>query len=231
MLIMAERIRDCCGEKQLEQEVFLNISEASRILGVSEAALRQWTDERKIKAFITPGGHRRYSRADLKKFVTAHPKMLGVRDLVSEIGETVELHREIARNSLNSAPWYNKLSQESQDHFADMGRRLLSLIVKYISEPSKRDETMHLARQVGHDMGKTLAIHGLPLADSVEAFLVHREPVVNVATSMLKRRDAFTGRVVDAIPLAINVIDETLVSLVAAHQQHLIGTNSAKETR
>jgi len=214
----------------LEQEFFLNISEASRILGVSEAALRQWTDEGKIKAFITPGGHRRYSRANLNKFITAHPKMLGVKDLITEIEETVELHREIARKSLSSSSWYNKLSQESQDHFADMGRRLLSLIVKYISEPSKREETMHLARQVGHDMGETLAMHGLPLADSVEAFLIHREPVVNAATSLLKRRDAFTGRVVDAIPLAINVIDETLVSLVAAHQQYRSGTNSSKET-
>ena len=88
---------------------------------------------------------------------------------------------------------------------------------------------MHLARQVGHDMGETLAIHGLPLADSVEAFLMHREPVVNAATSLLKRRDAFTGRVVDAIPLAINVIDETLVSLVATHQQYRTEMNNTKE--
>jgi len=210
----------------LEQEVFLNISEASRILGVSEAALRQWTDEGKIKAFVTPGGHRRYSRADLRKFMSAHLRMLGVKDLVSEIEETVELHREIARKSLSSASWYHKLSQESQDHFADLGRRLLSLIVKYITEPSKREETIHLARQVGRDMGETLAIHKLPLTDSVEAFLMHREPVVNASTSLLKRRDAFTGRVVDAIPLAINVIDETLVSLVAAHQQYRNGMNS-----
>jgi len=204
----------------LEQETFLNISEASRTLGVSEASLRQWTDEGKIKAFITPGGHRRYSRADLREFISAHPKMLGVKDLVSEIEETVELHREIARKSLGSAPWYNKLSQESQDHFADLGRHLLSLIVKYITEPSKREETINLAKQVGNDMGEILALHGLPLADSVEAFLMHREPVLNASTSLLKRRGAFTGRVVDAIPLAIHVIDEALVALVTAHQQH-----------
>lgn len=214
----------------MEPEVFLNISEASRILGVSEAALRQWTDEGKIKAFVTPGGHRRYSRADLKKFMSAQPRMLGVKDLVSEIEETVELHREIARKSLSSAPWYLKLSQESQGHFADLGRRLLSLIVKYITEPSKREETIHLARQVGHDMGEILAVHRLPLTDSVEAFLMHREPVINASTNLLKRRDAFTGRVVDAIPLAIHVIDETLVSLVAAHQQYRSATNSTKET-
>ncbi len=213
----------------MEQEVFLNISEASRLIGVSEAALRQWTDEGKIKAFVTPGGHRRYSRADLKKFVSAHPRMLGVKDLVSELEENVEQHRAIARKSLSSAAWYNKFTQESQDYFADLGRRLLGLIVKYITEPSKREETMRLAQGVGHDMGETLAIHGLPLADSVEAFLMNREPVISASTNLLKKREAFTGRVVDAIPMVIHVIDEALVALVAAHQQCRNGVNNAKE--
>ncbi len=213
----------------LEQETFLNISEASRMIGVSEAALRQWTDEGKIKAFVTPGGHRRYSRTDLRKFVSVHPRMLGVKDLASELEETVELHRQIARKSLSSAMWYNRLTPESRAHFADLGRRLLTLIVKYITEPSKREETMRLARQVGQDMGRTLATHELPLADAVEAFLMHREPVLNASTHLLKRREAFTGRVVDAIPLAIHVIDESLVALVAVHQQYRNGTNKPEK--
>jgi excisionase family DNA binding protein len=215
----------------LEIEALLNISEASRLIGVSEAALRQWTDEGKIKAFITPGGHRRYSRAELKKFISAEPKMLGVKDLVSGLEETVELHRDIARRSLESAAWFEKLSREVQDRFADLGRNLLGLIIKYITEPARREETLAAARQVGREMGETLARHGLPLADSVEVFLMHREPVVSAATSLLKKREGFTGRVVDAIPLAIRVIDETLVAFVAAHQRYLNGeTRPEKET-
>lgn len=204
----------------VEQQESIGISEASRFLGVSEAALRQWTDEGKIKAFVTPGGHRRYFRSELKKFVSAHPRMLGVKDLVSELEESVEMHREIARKLLSSEAWYKKLSQESQDYFADLGHRLLGLIVKYISEPSKREETIPLIHEVGQSMGEILAARGLPLADSVEAFLLHREPVINASTSLLKKREAFTGRVVDAIPLAIHVIDEALVALVTAHQQY-----------
>jgi excisionase family DNA binding protein len=208
----------------LEIEALLNISEASRLIGVSEAALRQWTDEGKIKAFITPGGHRRYARADLKKFISAQPKMLGVKDLVSELEESVELHREIARRSL-------KLSREAQDRFADLGRNLLGLIIKYITEPARREETLAAVREVGREMGETLARHGLPLADSVEVFLMHREPVVSASTSLLKKREGFTGRVVDAIPLAIRVVDETLVAFVAAHQQYRYGeTRPEKET-
>ena len=200
------------------QESLVSISEASQILGVSEAALRQWTDEGKIKAFITPGGHRRFSRADLKKFMGSHPKMLGIKDLVAELEDTVQLHREIAKMSLNATSRYKKPSEESQKHLAHLGRQLLSLIIKYVTEPSKREETLELARDVGHNHGETLAKLGLPLTDSVEAFIVHREPIMNAVTHLMKKREAFTGRVVEAIPLVAHVMDKALVSLVAAHQ-------------
>ncbi len=202
------------------QESLVSIGEASEILGVSEAALRQWTDEGKIKAFITPGGHRRYSRTELKKFMGSHAKMLGIKDLVVELEDTVQLHRKIARTSLATTSWYSNLSEESQEHLAEMGRRLLNLTIRYIAEPSKREENTKLIRDVGHNHGEMLAKLGLPLTDSIEAFILHRDPIMNAATHLLRKREAVTGRVVEAIPLAAHVMDEALVALVAAHQQH-----------
>ena len=46
-----------------------------------------------------------------------------------------------------------------------------------------------------------LADMGLPLSDSVEAFLVHRDPIISAVTQMIKKKEGFTGRVVEAIPL------------------------------
>lgn len=204
----------------MNQGTFFNISEASRMLGVSEAALRQWTDEGKVKAFITPGGHRRYSKAELEKLLSSHSKTLGIKDLVSELEETAGLHREIAHQLLSSAPWYDKLSRESQEHFAEIGRRMLSLIIKYVTEPSKREETTYFARQAGHETGKILAELGLPLTDSIEAFLLHRDPIMNGATHLIKKGESFSGRIVEAIPLVNRIMDETLVALVIAHQQY-----------
>lgn len=205
------------------QEPLLSISEASQLLGVSDGALRQWTDEGKIKVFITPGGHRRYARAELKKFMSSQPRMLGVRDLVTELEETARQHREIAQASLKNTTWYNKLNDESQAHLADLGRRMLNLIIKYITEPSRREETIRLVRDVGRDHGETLARLELPLTDSVEAFLLHRDPIMNSATHLMRKREAFTGRIVEAIPMVVHVMDEALVALVAAHQQYRNG--------
>lgn len=203
----------------MKREVLININEASRILSVSENALRQWTDEGKIKAFITPGGHRRYSTTELKKFRNSHHKTLGIKDLAIEMEETVELHREIARKHISSASWYDILSLASREQLADSGRQLLHLIIRYITEPSKRDETVQLTRDVGRDIGKILANAALPLTSSVEAFLLHREPVMSAVTHLFKKREAFSGRIVDAIPLVTYIMDEALLALIEEHQR------------
>jgi hypothetical protein len=149
--------------------------------------------------------------------------MLGVKDLVTALEETARQHREIAQASLKKTAWYDRLSEGAQEHMADLGRRMLNLIIKYITEPSRREETIRLIRDVGRDHGETLARLELPLTDSVEAFLLHRDPIMNAATHLMRKREAFTGRIVEAIPMVANVMDEALVALVAAHQQYRNG--------
>ena len=207
----------------MDQKPLLSISEASQLLGVSDGALRQWTDEGKIKAFITPGGHLRYDRAELNKFISSQPRMLGIKDLATELEETARQHREIARASLRNTAWYNKLNEESQAHLADLGKRMLNLIVKYITESSRREETIRLVRDVGRDHGETLAKLELPLTDSVEAFLLHRDPIMNAVIHLMRKRESFTGRIVEAMPMVTHVMDKALIALVAAHQQYRNG--------
>ncbi|MBI2829788.1 MAG: helix-turn-helix domain-containing protein [Chloroflexi bacterium] len=206
-------------DEALESKSLLSISEASSLLGVSEATLRQWTDEGKIKAFVTPGGHRRYQRGELKEFLVSHQKMLGIKDLVAELEHTVELHRELSRSFVKSVHWFESLDRESQALVIDLGRRLHHLVLLYVTEPAHRDHVLTQAREVGQQFGETLAKFGLPLADSVEAFLLHREPIVKAAMELVKKKETLSDRVVETIPLVTNVIDKALVALMLAHQQ------------
>lgn len=203
----------------MDQENLLGISEASQLLGVSEPALRQWTDDGKIRAFITPGGHRRYSPADLKKFMSSHKKTLGVKDLATHLEDTAEAHREIANTFLQASSRYDRLSEESQRYFGLLGRRILNLIIKCIMEPSKQEETLQAVREVGYETGVTTANLGLTLAESVQAFVRHREPIMKVITELVKKHEGFSRRIVEAIPIVDRAFDEALVSLVAAHQR------------
>ncbi len=202
----------------MSEKLLLSISEASQLLGVSEGALRQWTDEGMINAFVTPGGHRRYNEADLKKFMKTHPRMLCLKDLVVELKETAQEHRDIGKISLRDR--HKKINQEAQDHLSNLGRQMLNLIIKYITEPGNRVETTELIRIVGRDHGEILSKMGLSLTDSVEAFILHRDPIMNAVTHLMKKREILTGRVVEKIPMVAHVMDEALIALVATHQQY-----------
>ena len=205
----------------MRQESLVSISEASQILGVSEASLRQWTNDGKIKAFVTPGGHRRYLKEELKKLLTLRQKRLGIKDLVTEIENTVPLHRELSRISLNSTSRYDELGKEATEHLSDLSRRLLKLITRYITKPLKQEETIRLARDVGHSFGRLLAERGLPLNDSLEAFIVHRGPLMDTTTSMIRKREAYNGRrLIEAISKVDHVMDEVLIALVLSHEQY-----------
>mgnify|MGYP001167276713 FL=1 len=48
----------------MKDKIF-SISEAAEHLGVSALTLRKWERQAKIRAFRTPGGHRRFRKSDL----------------------------------------------------------------------------------------------------------------------------------------------------------------------
>src|SRR5438067_1397403 len=51
------------------QGEWLTLGQAARFLGVAQSTIRKWSDQGRVPAFYTPGGHRRYRRADLQRFL------------------------------------------------------------------------------------------------------------------------------------------------------------------
>jgi excisionase family DNA binding protein len=52
-----------------EESEWLTLGQAARFLGVAQSTIRKWSDQGRVPAFYTPGGHRRYRRADLESFL------------------------------------------------------------------------------------------------------------------------------------------------------------------
>ena len=48
---------------------WLTLGQAAKYLGVAQSTIRKWSDQGRVPAFYTPGGHRRYRRSDLDKFL------------------------------------------------------------------------------------------------------------------------------------------------------------------
>jgi excisionase family DNA binding protein len=47
----------------------LTLGQAAKFLGVAQSTIRKWSDQGRVPAFYTPGGHRRYRRRDLEMFI------------------------------------------------------------------------------------------------------------------------------------------------------------------
>ncbi len=206
--------------RHLNQRSLVSISEASHMLGVSDTTLRQWTDEGNIRAFVTPGGHRRYDKAELRSFIGMERRVHGVKDLITRIEDTPSIHRELAQIHFSHTDWYTKLDAESQQYLAQSGRDLLQLVIRYITEPAKQKETEKLARSIGGHFGEQVAKLGLSLTEGIKTFMLHRNPVINAAIDMLKRRETLNERAMEAIPLVTHILDDTLIALVESYQQY-----------
>jgi excisionase family DNA binding protein len=59
--------RDSAGGRSDPE--WLTLGQAARFLGVAQSTIRKWSDQGRVPAFYTPGGHRRYRRGDLEAFL------------------------------------------------------------------------------------------------------------------------------------------------------------------
>jgi excisionase family DNA binding protein len=58
---------------------WLTLGQAAKYLGVAQSTIRKWSDQGRLPAFYTPGGHRRYRRRDLDVFVSSSSSAGGTR--------------------------------------------------------------------------------------------------------------------------------------------------------
>jgi excisionase family DNA binding protein len=106
---------------------WLTLGQAAKYLGVAQSTIRKWSDQGRVPAFYTPGGHRRYRRADLDAFLERSgpgakertgPSVLIVDDddnLRSFVRATLELDGYAVREAASAEEGLDALDQESPD--------------------------------------------------------------------------------------------------------------------
>jgi excisionase family DNA binding protein len=78
LIIWKRKVIDKIEEK-IEDKTYLTPSEVSDLLMMSSAAIRRWASNGELKAFTTPGGHRRFLPEDVEAF--AQSKNIKINDL------------------------------------------------------------------------------------------------------------------------------------------------------
>ena len=84
---------------------WLTLGEAARYLGVAQSTIRKWSDNGRVRAFYTPGRHRRYRREDLDAFLDSSGPEASAGPLVLIVDDDATV-REYVRLNLE-AEGYN----------------------------------------------------------------------------------------------------------------------------
>jgi excisionase family DNA binding protein len=106
---------------------WLTLGQAAKYLGVAQSTIRKWSDNGRLPAFYTPGGHRRYRRSDLDTFLERSgpggrtregPSILIVDDdpgLRGFVRASLELEGYTVREAGSAEEGLSALEEESPD--------------------------------------------------------------------------------------------------------------------
>jgi len=106
---------------------WLTLGQAAKFLGVAQSTIRKWSDQGRVPAFYTPGGHRRYRRRDLELFVDRSgpsgkpggPLVLVVDD-DARLREYMRVNLEIEGYSVREAESAEKALEAIEDNAPDL---------------------------------------------------------------------------------------------------------------
>lgn len=159
---------------------WLSTSQAAKHLGVHPNTIRRWADNGKLSAMITPGGHRRFALEDLQAFEWRQRQ-----ETHSELGRNWTHHAltitrsEIATTS--DASWLKAYDDAARKEQRDLGRRLLGLILRYVSGDSSDQQVLEEVTSIGRQHAETARRIGLSLAEAMQASLFFRDRVIETA--------------------------------------------------
>ena len=166
--------------KLTDKTHWLSLGYACRLLEVNVATLRQWADNGYLRVYRTPGGHRRFLRGDVMALIQ-QPQAAAD----SEGRDTLEgsalrrIRRRLQRENVARQPWYQSVEEGGRVRMRLFGRRLLSLLVQEAPLRRRFQEALAESHMLGHEYGSEMAHRGVPLKDTVEAFIFFRTIVLD----------------------------------------------------
>ncbi|MFL5626676.1 MAG: helix-turn-helix domain-containing protein [Ktedonobacteraceae bacterium] len=159
-------------------EDWLSLRQVAEMLGMHPATVRLWADRNELPSRRTHGGHRRFRRTDiearLRQDKERRPNPAAQLLVQSVLGR---VRFAFTDGTLNSLPWYQHFNEAAREAYRLLGRRLLELLQRALTDTTLSEELRHEAIQLGSEYGSITSTAHVPVADAVRAFLYFRDIV------------------------------------------------------
>lgn len=221
---MNETIPSASQPTAVHPTQWLTLKEASDFLGIHYTTMRNWADQGEIAVFRTPGGHRRFSLADLRRFLDERGSHSNQQNALVLVEAAIDQTRQaIQQENVHEVGWRYPLQSEAEETRRSRGRRLFSLAIAYVLKPMQRDHILQEAVALGHEYGHEAAISGVTLAATGRAVQFFRK-------QLLQTLSTYDGGIkLDADDLRIRQVidqflDEVLYAVLNGFESTLAGT-------
>ena len=160
------------------EDEWLSLREAAEMLGMHPATIRLWADRNELPSRRTNGGHRRFRRSDiearLRQEVEHKPRPAAQLLVQSVLGR---VRFAFTDGTLNTLPWYEHFNESARDAYRSLGRRVLELLLRALTDDTASEDLRAEAIQLGKEYGSITRDSHVPVADAVRAFLYFRSLV------------------------------------------------------
>lgn len=205
----------------LQDHEWLTLSEASKLLSVHPATLRQWSDEGKVRIFRTPGGHRRFSRADIERMLHVTPlRGAGLSSYI--MSEAVERTRQELPTALQQG-WAQGIGEDDRERRRAAGRQLVGLVTQLITKRAPTAEQRDIAQRLGREYGEMMVRTGHNLPDSVMAFIFFRDSLLETVFSLPETTGLDRDAMLAIVRRINDLLNEVLREMMSAHGSAAMG--------
>lgn len=157
---------------------WVSLRRAAEILGVHPATVRNWADKGDLASRRTPGGHRRFRKADLMQYAQAQGELQPIEVQVIIQNALGQARMVIGDGNLEHVPWYAGMSETTRAEMRVRGRELLEALRAYLASGAP-DEQLSDAIRIGQEYAAILSQDGLTLPQAMRGFFYFGEFIIN----------------------------------------------------
>jgi excisionase family DNA binding protein len=137
---------------------FIGTAEVARLSGVGSTAVKRWADEGLLPSTRTPGGHRRFARSEVERFLRADARgaATGFADAILAARDSRELEARLLAERARRGAWFS-VAAVAGEALAEMGRRweagTLSIGEEHLASERLARALTHVAESLPADPG------------------------------------------------------------------------------
>jgi excisionase family DNA binding protein len=192
---------------------WLELSEAADYLGVHYTTLRRWADAGQVPCIRTPGGRRRFSRAEMSAFLAS------MRSGAHGPGQLAAFGARLTHAGLAGEPWYSRLDDSQRAAMRVEGQGLMAVLMQYAVRANGGDVFLEEGRGVASRYGIACQRACLSLAETVSTFVHVRRGIMDSvyqAGALAGAPDPDTWRLYDRMN---TFLDNMLLAMLESFEQ------------